>query len=108
MASSRTVRAFAAVAAVPLALGALGGVAHAADTTVVDDSVVADWETEVTSLDSGILGENWGNVTDTQQAATGESASNQNNNASVIGPGVADIDQYNKHDVTVIYGSVID
>ncbi|MBW1604140.1 hypothetical protein JJV70_18910 [Streptomyces sp. JJ66] len=109
MARVRTARIVAAAAAVPLALAAFGGMAQAHDG--YDDyssySDYADYDAHgafagfgsnagvVSSVGSGVLGDNLGNSTTNQQAATGWGASNQANNASVNGSGFTVIDQDN-------------
>jgi hypothetical protein len=92
MASIRTARVIAAAAAVPLALGLLGGVAHADNGSFAGNGSNA---TVVSSIGSGVGGDNNGNSTTTQQAATGFGASNQNNTASVVGTGFTAIGQSN-------------
>jgi hypothetical protein len=80
MASIRAARALAAVAAVPLALGVLGGVAHA----------------------DSFAGSGGG-----QQAALGFDATNQNNNASVAGSAFTPITQYNQdNSITVFFNDL--
>ncbi|MFI5758150.1 hypothetical protein [Streptomyces sp. NPDC051569] len=94
MASFRTARAFAAVAALPLAAALFTGVAQAdngAFSNHGSDSTVA------TLSGSGVGGHNFGNSTTTQQVATGAGASNQNNTASVVGSGFTSIDQSNQN-----------
>jgi hypothetical protein len=92
MAHIRTARVIAAAAAVPLALGLMGGVAQA------DNGSFAGYGSNasvVSSIGSGVGGSNFGNSTTTQQAATGSGASNQNNTAGVVGGGFTSIDQDN-------------
>ncbi|MFJ2110364.1 MULTISPECIES: hypothetical protein [unclassified Streptomyces] len=99
MASFRTARAFAAVAALPLGAALFTGVAQADDHAFADDGSNAS---VATISGSGVRGDNFGNSTTTQQVATGAGASNQSNSASVVGSGPASIDQSN-HNITVTY-----
>ncbi|MEV0260405.1 hypothetical protein AB0I49_03545 [Streptomyces sp. NPDC050617] len=92
MASTRTTRVLAAVAALPLAAAFFTGVAHADNGALAgkgSNSAVAG------VVGSGVGGNNLGNSTTTQQVATGAGASNQNNNASVNGSAFTAIDQDN-------------
>jgi hypothetical protein len=93
MASIRTARVLAAVAALPLAAVLFAGTASA------DDGAFAGGHSNATVVSnsggSNVGGANHGNVTTTQQAATGAGASNQNNTASVVGSGFTAIDQNN-------------
>ncbi|WP_406861927.1 hypothetical protein ABZO31_16210 [Streptomyces sp. HUAS MG47] len=92
MASIRTARVIAAVAALPLAVALLGGVAQADNGGFADDGS----NTSVASIaGSGVGGDNFGNSTTSQQVATGSGASNQSNNASVNGSAFTAIDQDN-------------
>jgi hypothetical protein len=91
MASIRTARAIAAVAALPLAAALFSGVAQADNGAFADDGSNAT----VASVVGGVGGDNWGNSTTTQQVASGAGASNQNNTASVNGSGFTAIDQSN-------------
>ncbi|MEV0039432.1 hypothetical protein ACFRR7_31580 [Streptomyces sp. NPDC056909] len=94
MASFRTARAFAAVAALPLAAALFTGVAQADDDAFSDN----EWNASVATLaGGGVGGHNFGNSTTTQQVATGAGASNQNNTANVIGAGFTTIDQSNEN-----------
>lgn len=81
MASIRTVRVLAAVAALPVAAVLFAG------TAMADDGAFAggDSNATVVSNSGGNSLGNTGNVTTTQQAATGSGASNQDNTASVAG-----------------------
>ncbi|WP_050515518.1 hypothetical protein [Streptomyces rimosus] len=82
----------AALAALPLATALLVGVAHADNGALAGNGSSA----AVTSLvGSGVGHNSHGNSTTTQQVANGPGASNQNNNASVIGRGLTRIDQTN-------------
>lgn len=92
MASIRTARAIAAVAALPLAAALFSGVAQADNGAFADDGSNA---TVAAIVGSGVDGDNWGNSTTTQQVASGAGASNQNNTASVNGSGFTAIDQSN-------------
>ncbi|MBT2390152.1 hypothetical protein ACFO9E_30625 [Streptomyces maoxianensis] len=91
MASIRTARAIAAVAALPLAAALFSGIAQADNGAFADDGSNAT----VASVVGGVGGDNWGNSTTTQQVASGAGASNQNNTASVNGSGFTVIDQSN-------------
>jgi hypothetical protein len=97
MASIRTARVLAAVAAVPLALGVLGGVAHA--DGFADDGSSASVST---SLSDGVSGDNNGISNANQQVAAGSGASNEANNANVQGYGPIAIDQ-STNEYTVIF-----
>jgi len=92
MASIRTARVLAAVAALPLAAALFSGVAQADNVDFADDGSNA---TVATLIGSGVGNDNYGNSTTTQQVATGAGASNQNNTASVNGSGFTAIDQDN-------------
>lgn len=92
MARTRTVRVLAAAAALPLAAVMFGGVAHADNGGFASDGSNAS---VVSSVGSGVVGDNDGNSTTNQQAATGAGAGNQANNASVNGSGFTSIDQVN-------------
>ncbi|MEE4541157.1 hypothetical protein V2S66_04135 [Streptomyces sp. V4-01] len=90
MASIRTVRVLAAVAALPVAAVLFAG------TAVADDGAFAGGHSNATvvSNSGGNVGAgNFGNVTTTQQAATGAGASNQNSTASVAGSAFTAIHQ---------------
>ena len=90
MASIRTVRVLAAVAALPVAAVLFAG------TAMADDGAFAGGNSNasvVSNSGGNVVGGNSGNVTTTQQAATGAGASNQNNTASVAGSGFTAIDQ---------------
>ncbi|SFE29210.1 hypothetical protein SAMN05216251_102396 [Actinacidiphila alni] len=92
MASIRTVRVLATVAALPLAAVLFAGTASADDGAFAGGHSNA---TVVSNSGGNVGGANHGNVTTTQQAATGAGASNQNNTASVVGSGFTAIDQDN-------------
>ncbi|MEW1724436.1 hypothetical protein [Streptomyces sp. NPDC093109] len=99
MASFRTARAIAVVAALPLAAALFTGVAQADDHAIADNGSNAS---AASIKGSGVGGANFGNSTTTQQVATGAGASNQSNTASVVGSGLTDIDQSN-HNISVAY-----
>ncbi|MEU9744898.1 MULTISPECIES: hypothetical protein [Streptomyces] len=92
MASFRTARVFAAVAALPLAAALFTTSASADD--IADDGSNAS---VATIVGSGVGDDNSGNSTTTQQVATGAGASNQNNTANVNGSGFTVIDQSNEN-----------
>ncbi|MFF2522302.1 hypothetical protein [Streptomyces liangshanensis] len=94
MASFRTARVFAAVAALPLAAALFTGVAEADNGGFANDGSNA---TVATISGSGVGGNNYGNSTTTQQVATGAGASNQNNTANVVGSAFTAIDQSNEN-----------
>ncbi|MFD5750953.1 hypothetical protein [Streptomyces sp. NPDC127033] len=94
MASFRTARAFAAVAALPLAAALFTGVANADNGALANDGSNAS---AASISGSGVGGHNFGNSTTTQQVATGAGASNQNNTASVVGSDFTSIDQSNEN-----------
>ncbi|MFE2539947.1 hypothetical protein [Actinacidiphila glaucinigra] len=89
MASIRTARVMAALAALPLAAALFAG------TAVADNGAVAGGTSNATVVsNSGNVGrDNFGTVTTTQQAATGAGASNQNSTASVVGSAFTTINQ---------------
>ncbi|MFI5616135.1 hypothetical protein [Streptomyces sp. NPDC051567] len=92
MASIRTARVIAAVAALPLAVALCGGVASAADGSFANDGSNAS---VAGVIGSGVGGDNHGNSSTSQQVATGAGASNQNNTAQVNGSAFTAIDQHN-------------
>lgn len=92
MASIRTARTLAAVAALPLAAALFTGVAQADNGGFANNGSSAS---VATIVGSGVGGKNCGNSTTTQQVATGYGASNQNNTASVNGSAWTFIDQGN-------------
>ncbi|MFJ2645936.1 hypothetical protein ACIO1C_04275 [Streptomyces sp. NPDC087420] len=94
MASFRTVRVIAAVAALPLAAALFTGVAEADNGGFANDGSNAIVST---IAGSGVGGNNYGNSTTTQQVANGPGASNQNNTASVVGSAFTAIDQSNEN-----------
>ncbi|MDX3076732.1 MULTISPECIES: hypothetical protein [unclassified Streptomyces] len=92
MASTRTARVLAAMASLPLAAALFAG------TAVADNGALSGGGSNATvvSNSGGSVGrDNFGSVTTTQQAATGAGASNQNNNASVVGSAFTEIHQSN-------------
>ncbi|WP_062209470.1 hypothetical protein [Streptomyces sp. NBRC 109706] len=91
MASIRIARVLATVAAAPLLLGAVSGVAHAADDTAVAGS-----------LGGGVLG-NTGNIASNQQAAAGRGASNESNTANVNESAFVFVDQSDNTYYTLIF-----
>ncbi|MFI6336234.1 hypothetical protein [Streptomyces sp. NPDC050535] len=92
MASIRTARVLAAVAALPLAATLFTGVAAADNGAFADDGSNA---AVATVSGSGVGGDNFGNSSTTQQQAVGSGASNQNNTAQVNGSAFTAIDQSN-------------
>lgn len=90
MASIRTVRVLATVAALPVAALLFAGTAAADDGSFAGDHSNS---TVVSNAGGNVGGGNFGNVTTTQQAATGAGASYQNNTASVAGSGFDVINQ---------------
>lgn len=94
MASIRTVRVLAAVAALPLAAVLLGGVAQADTGAIANDGSDAGVAT------IGSSGDNFGNTSTSQQQAIGLGASNTSSSAQVNGSAFTWIDQ-SDHSVTV-------
>ncbi|MFG2293107.1 hypothetical protein [Streptomyces sp. NPDC048603] len=94
MASIRTARVIAAVAALPLAVALFGGVAQADNGAFANDGSNAS---AAAIIGSGVGGDNYGNSATTQQVATGSGASNQNNTAQVNGSAFTAIDQSNSN-----------
>ncbi|MFI1826642.1 hypothetical protein ACH41E_09310 [Streptomyces sp. NPDC020412] len=92
MASVRTARVLAAVAALPLTAALFTGVAAADNGALAGNGSNASVGSIV---GSGVAGDNLGNSTTTQQVASGPGASNQNNTASVNGSAFTAIDQDN-------------
>ncbi|WP_369247700.1 hypothetical protein [Streptomyces sp. R41] len=92
MASIRTARVLAAVAALPLAATLFTGVAAADNGAFADDGSNAG---VATSRGSGVGHDNYGNSSTTQQQAVGSGASNQSNTAQVNGSAFTAIDQSN-------------
>lgn len=99
MASIRTARVFAAVAALPLAAALFGGVAQAANGSLANDGSNA---AVATIGGSGVGRDNSGNSSTSQQLALGAGASNQYNSAQVNGSAFTWIDQ-SSHDVAVYF-----
>ncbi|GAA2369116.1 MULTISPECIES: hypothetical protein [Streptomyces] len=93
MASIRTARVIAAAASVPLAVGLLGGTAHALIGDAEAQAGIASDATAVSALGSGVLGVNTGNSGTIQQGATGTGATNQSNAAQVKDAAFVAIDQ---------------
>jgi hypothetical protein len=92
MASMRTARVLAAMAALPLAAVLFTG------TAVADNGAFAGNGSNASAVSNGggnVGGANFGSVTTTQQAATGAGASNQNNTASVVGSAFTNVEQSN-------------
>ncbi|UQI48838.1 hypothetical protein M1P56_33260 [Streptomyces sp. HU2014] len=83
MASTRTARVLAAVAALPMAVVLFSGVASADDGNQLANR--GSNAAAAAIVGSGVGGTNHGNSTTGQQQATGTGASNQNNTASVVG-----------------------
>lgn len=94
MASIRTARALAAVAALPLAVALFGGVAAADNGSFANDGSNA---AVATIGGSGVGGNNSGNSSTSQQQAVGSGASNQSNSAQVNGSAFTAIDQSNEN-----------
>ncbi|GAA3373091.1 hypothetical protein GCM10020367_31660 [Streptomyces sannanensis] len=94
MASTRTARVLAAVAALPLAAVLFTGVAQA------DNGALADTGSNASAASisgSGVGGSNHGNSSTSQQVATGAGASNQNYTAQVNGSAYTVIDQSSRN-----------
>ncbi|MFD4031367.1 hypothetical protein ACFWVP_12815 [Streptomyces sp. NPDC058637] len=90
MASTRTARSLAAVAALPLAAALFGGVAVADNGSFANDGSNA----AVATIGSGgVGGDNFGNSSTSQQQAVGAGASNHSNAAQVSGSAFTPIDQ---------------
>ncbi|MFJ6797429.1 hypothetical protein [Streptomyces sp. NPDC091268] len=92
MASIRTARVIAAVAALPLAAALFGGVASADNGALANDGSNAS---VASIIGSGVGGNNHGNSSTSQQVATGSGASNQNNTAQVGSSAFTAIEQHN-------------
>ncbi|MBT2384443.1 hypothetical protein [Streptomyces sp. ISL-11] len=95
MASTRTARVLAAVAALPMAALLFSGVASADDG---NGNQVANRGSNAAAagiIGSGVAGPNEGASTTGQQQAVGTGASNQNNTASVVGSEDTEIQQEN-------------
>ncbi|WP_405811153.1 hypothetical protein OG524_18710 [Streptomyces sp. NBC_01520] len=90
MASTRTARTLAAVAALPLVAALFGGVAVADNGSFANDGSNA----AVATIGSGgVGGDNVGNSSTSQQQAVGAGASNHSNAAQVSGSAFTLIDQ---------------
>ncbi|WP_328763194.1 hypothetical protein [Streptomyces sp. NBC_00272] len=94
MASIRTARVIAAVAALPLAAALFGGVASADNGSFANDGSNAS---AASIIGSGVGGSNSGNSSTSQQVATGSGASNQSNAAQVNGSAFTAIHQSNSN-----------
>ncbi|MFJ1547325.1 hypothetical protein [Streptomyces sp. NPDC088246] len=94
MASIRTARALAAVAALPLAAVLFGGVAQADNGSFANDGSNA---AVATVVGSGVGGNNSGNSSTSQQQAVGSGALNQSNSAQVNRSAFTAIHQYNEN-----------
>ncbi|AWZ05270.1 MULTISPECIES: hypothetical protein [unclassified Streptomyces] len=92
MASIRTARVIAAVAALPLAAALFTGVAQADNGAFANNGSNAS---VASIIGSGVGGHNFGNSSTSQQVATGSGASNQSNTAQVNGSAFTAIDQSN-------------
>ncbi|MFE3662855.1 hypothetical protein ACFXOR_07760 [Streptomyces sp. NPDC059164] len=90
MASIRTARVLAAVAALPLTVALCGGVAVADNGSFANDGSNA---AVATVGGSGVGGDNSGNSSTTQQQAVGAGASNQNTSVQVSNSAFVPIDQ---------------
>ncbi|CAM5380032.1 MULTISPECIES: hypothetical protein [unclassified Streptomyces] len=98
MASIRTARVVAALAALPLAAALLGGIATADNGALADDgSSATAASANAGILGSGVGGSNNGNSSTTQQQAVGSGASNQSNTAQVDGSAFTAINQGNEN-----------
>ena len=100
MASTRTARVLAAVAALPMAALLFSGVASADDG---NGNQIANRGSNAAAagiVGSGVGGTNHGASTTGQQQAVGTGASNQNNTASVVG---ADDTVIHQENVTVTF-----
>ncbi|WP_438292700.1 hypothetical protein [Streptomyces sp. HUAS TT7] len=92
MASIRTARVLAAVAALPLAVALFSGVASADNGAIAghgSNAAVAN------VVGSGVGHDNHGNSSTTQQQAVGAGATNQSNTAQVNGSAFTSINQGN-------------
>ncbi|MER6258261.1 hypothetical protein ABT203_01430 [Streptomyces sp900105245] len=94
MASIRTARVLAAVAALPLAAALFTGVATADNGGFADDGSEAGVASVV---GSGVGHDNNGNSSTAQQSAVGSGASNQSNTAQVNGSAFTAIQQGNEN-----------
>ncbi|MFF2406050.1 hypothetical protein [Streptomyces sp. NPDC058092] len=94
MASIRTARALAAVAALPLAAALFSGVAQADSGSFANDGSNA---AVATVVGSGVGGNNSGNSSTSQQQAVGSGASNRSNSAQVNGSAFTVVDQHSEY-----------
>ncbi|MFE5852512.1 hypothetical protein ACFQ61_04730 [Streptomyces sp. NPDC056500] len=92
MASIRTARIAAVVAALPLTFALLSGVAAADNGSFADNGSNA---TAASISGSGVTGVNLGNSTTSQQVASGPGANNQSNIASASGSAFTAVEQTN-------------
>ncbi|OON79195.1 hypothetical protein [Streptomyces tsukubensis] len=92
MASIRTARTLAAVAALPLAAALFSGIAQADNGSFAGNGSNA---ASASVSGSGVGDDNNGNSATTQQQAVGAGASNQNNTAQVDGSAFTNIHQSN-------------
>ncbi|MFD5447053.1 hypothetical protein ACWDTR_00520 [Streptomyces sp. NPDC003470] len=96
MASIRTARVIAAVAALPLAVALFGGVAAADNGALANDgSSATSAEAFAGVVGSGVGDDNNGNSSTTQQQAVGSGASNQSNTAQVEDSAFTTVNQGN-------------
>ncbi|MFG2407146.1 hypothetical protein ACGFR8_22935 [Streptomyces brevispora] len=94
MASIRTARALAVVAALPLAAALFGGVAQADNGSFANDGSNAG----VAAISgSGAGRDNFGNSFTSLQQAVGDGASNHSNSAQVSGSAFTAIDQSSRN-----------
>ncbi|MGW5341594.1 hypothetical protein [Streptomyces sp. NPDC004050] len=92
MASTRSARVIAALAALPLAALLCSGTAEAdggAGAGISSNAAAAE------IFGSGVLGSNAGNSSTTQQVATGSGATNQSNGVQLAGTDSATVGQSN-------------
>ncbi|OIK05856.1 hypothetical protein [Streptomyces monashensis] len=94
MASIRTARVVAAVAALPLAAALFSGVAAADNGAIAGHGSNAG---VASVIGSGVGHDNFGNSSTTQQSAVGNGASNQSNTAQVNGSAFTAIRQGNEN-----------
>ncbi|KOV60047.1 hypothetical protein [Streptomyces sp. MMG1121] len=94
MASIRTARVVAAVAALPLAVALFSGVAAADNGAIAGHGSNAGVASVV---GSGVGGDNRGNSSTTQQNAVGDRASNQSNTAQVNDSAFTSVQQGNEN-----------
>ncbi|MFD0268883.1 hypothetical protein ACFVGY_20275 [Streptomyces sp. NPDC127106] len=92
MASTRSARVIAALAALPLAALLCSGTAQAdsgAGAGISSNAAAAE------IIGSGVFGANAGNSSTTQQVSTGSGATNQSNGVQLNGTGSASVGQSN-------------